>query len=316
MEFVLVIVTIVSLSLAVAMAALGWRLIRDNRARSAARVEALEALAAETPMPIAEAAPRARFSTIEDDLEPAMRPAARMATPAPIAAVEAPVVAPRPTQVADVRIPHDVRPPARSTFAPEPVRSMFGQETAMRPEPMFGGAEEKGAPSRRWVALAGVAAVMAVLTLTIYAISRPSAISSFFAPRVSAEAASTVTAQPLELISLKHSTDPDGSFNVVGLVQNPANGKPFQKVVAVLYLFAPDGSYFATGRAALDVPLEPGAESPFAIHVANVGKVGRYRVGFRLEDGAVVAHVDRRGQPLERTTDATEAPRALNTKGN
>lgn len=298
MEFVLVIVTIVSLSLAVAMAALGWRLIRDNRARSAARVEALEALAAETPMPVADIAPRARFSTIEDEPEPAVRPA------------------PRPAPVADVRIPQDVRPPARPTFGQEPVRAMFGQESRISPEPMFGGAEEKGAPSRRWVALAGVAAVMAVLTLTIYAISRPGAIGSFFAPRVSAEAASTVTAQPLELLSLKHSTDPDGSFSVIGLVQNPANGKPFQKVVAVLYVFAPDGSYFASGRATLEVPLEPGAESPFAIHVPNVGKVGRYRVGFRLEDGAVVAHVDRRDQPIEGTTDATEPARALSTKGN
>ena len=293
MEFVLVIVTIVSLTLAIAMAALGWRLIRDGRARSAARVEALEALAAETPIPDVAVAPRARFATLDDAPEPPMRPAPR---PVPVAAV------------AEVRIPQDVRPPARA---------MFGQEsTIVSPEPMFGGAEEKGAPSRRWVALAGVAAVMAVLTLTIYAISRPGAIGSFFAPRVSAEAASTVTAQPLELLSLKHTTDPDGSFSVIGLVQNPAKGKPFQKVVAVLYLFAPDGSYFASGRAALEGSLEPGAESPFAIRVSNVGKVGRYRVGFRLEDGAVVAHIDRRGQPIEGTTDATTPPRALSTKGN
>ena len=300
MELVLVIVTIVSLTLAIAMAALGWRLIRDSRARSAARVEALEALAAEMPLAEAVPVPRARFSTIDDAPEPAVRPA-----PRPV-----PVPAPVPVQAADVRIPQDVRIPARAMFGEEPTVS------SLSPEPMFHGAVESGAPSRRWVALAGVAAVMAVLTLTIYAISRPGVIGHFFAPRVSAEAASTVTAQPLELLSLKHSTDSDGSFNVVGLVQNPANGKPFQRVVAVLYLFAPDGSYFASARAALEGPLEPGAESPFAIHVANVGKVGRYRVGFRLEDGAVVAHVDKRGQPIEGTTDATEPPRALSTKGN
>lgn len=302
MEFVLVIVTIVSLTLAIAMAALGWRLIRDSRARSAARVEALEALASETP--VADLAPRARFLTIEDDvtdLPIRTTPAARPRVAAAIAPGE-----------------RSASPRERSGDPGVPASERGGGFAGAKPpdQAMFRGVEEKGAPSRRWVALAGVAAVMAVLTLIVYAISRPAAIGSFFAARVSAEAASTVTAQPLELISLKHSTDPDGSFSVVGLVQNPANGKPFQKVVAVLYLFAPDGSYFASGRGVLDVPLEPGAESPFAIRVPNVGKVGRYRVGFRLEDGAVVAHVDRRGQPIEGTTAATDPPRALSTKGN
>ena len=49
------------------------------------------------------------------------------------------------------------------------------------------------------------------------------------------------------------------------------------------------------GRAPLDfATLAPGDESPFVLGVPVSGTVARYRVGFRSEDGRVIAHIDRR----------------------
>jgi hypothetical protein len=114
----------------------------------------------------------------------------------------------------------------------------------------------------------------------------------------------------LELLSLRHSLDANGAFTVTGLVQNPGDGLATRQIVAVVYLFDRDGNYFAGGKAALDVAaLRPGDESPFVVHIPSIGRVSRYRVGFRSEEGGVVAHVDRRGQlPTGMTGDAIDAP--------
>lgn len=51
METTLMIVTIIALALALGMSGLAWRLLRDNRHRTAARVQALQQLAEEeTPL--------------------------------------------------------------------------------------------------------------------------------------------------------------------------------------------------------------------------------------------------------------------------
>jgi hypothetical protein len=64
-----------------------------------------------------------------------------------------------------------------------------------------------------------------------------------------------------------------------------------------VYLFDNTGAYFATGRADLEFRgLRPGEESPFTVKIPETTGVGRYRVGFRREDGSVIAHVDKRGQ--------------------
>ena len=47
MEFLLIGVTVVSLGLAIVMSVVAWKLLRTERQRSAARVEALDALAEE-----------------------------------------------------------------------------------------------------------------------------------------------------------------------------------------------------------------------------------------------------------------------------
>jgi hypothetical protein len=40
--------------------------------------------------------------------------------------------------------------------------------------------------------------------------------------------------------------------------------------------------------------LAPGDESPFVVAVPVTEAVARYRIGFRGEDGRVIAHIDKR----------------------
>lgn len=175
---------------------------------------------------------------------------------------------------------------------------------------MFTAANEPHAPNRRWVALATAAIVMALLIGGGYLLLKPAALDA--SATVAAAPTSTTptrartspTAAPLELLSLKHVNDA-GTFTITGLVQDPADGEPLSHVTAVVYLFDGDGAYFATGRAALEFTgLRPGEESPFLVKIPTTARVARYRVGFRRDDGSVIAHVDRRGQaPSGMTTE-------------
>jgi hypothetical protein len=177
---------------------------------------------------------------------------------------------------------------------------------------MFSATDEPKAPSRRWLALAAVAVVMAALVGTMYMVFKPatvgaasslgaeSAASSLTSPSPAASGATSVSqalqSRPIELLSLKHTVE-GSTFSLVGLVVNPIDATPLTHVVAVVYLFDKDGAYFASGKAELEFSgLRPGEESPFKIRIPNVGQIGKYRVGFRREDGSVIAHVDKRGQ--------------------
>ncbi len=114
---------------------------------------------------------------------------------------------------------------------------------------------------------------------------------------------SSRSAAPLELLSLSHRAEANGQFVVTGLVQNRSAGRLAPNLVAVVYLFDQDGQYFATGKASLEfASLPPGDESPFVVRIPAAAKVSRFRVGFRQQDGGVVPHADRRGQPIEGTT--------------
>jgi hypothetical protein len=122
---------------------------------------------------------------------------------------------------------------------------------------------------------------------------------------VGAFASVAVSPSPLELVSLSHRREPGGDFVVTGLVRNPVDGRATQGLVAVVYLFDAEGQYFTSGKSPIDVSaLAPGDQSPFLIRLSNIAKVSRYRVGFRLGDDGVYAHVDRRGAPLVGTTAA------------
>ncbi|HEY6358118.1 MAG TPA: hypothetical protein VIX35_07730, partial [Vicinamibacterales bacterium] len=174
-----------------------------------------------------------------------------------------------------------------------------------REAPLFASPATTYAPNRL-VVVAAVAIVMLASAGTVYALYRPSAAAKHADPE-SLVPAGTV---PLELLSLSESTDPAGTFTVTGLVGNPAGGRTAQGVVAVVYLFDGNGRYFATARAGIDLPsLAAGDQSPFVVNVPHGSAAIRYRIGFREPDGAVVAHVDRRGQVIEGTTEGGAAPR-------
>lgn len=252
METTLMIVTIIALALALGMSGVAWRLLRDNKHRTAARVHALQQLAEEEAPVDAE------------DWDMGFAASVPTNRPSP-----------------DIVFGATVAPPA--------------------------------APPRRWLAIAAVGVVMAALVSGVYAVYRPaiaagtgeSSLDSAAPPAVR-----TGAPRPIELLSLRHQAEGDGTFTITGLVQNPIEGHAVRKVMAVAYLFDREGNYFASGKASLDFTmLQPGDESPFVIRVPGVSRVSRYRVGFRSEGGGIVAHVDRRGQlPGGTTGDAVGAP--------
>ena len=173
--------------------------------------------------------------------------------------------------------------------AEEPVPELFAQ-----PEHL---------PAGRWLKRLGAVAAIAacgVLPYAMYSMGVFEAIAS---------AAPSAGGRPIELLSLRHAADDVGGFTVTGLVQNPLGGRKTKDVIAVVYLFDDGGRILATGRAPLDVStFQPGEESTFVVVIPKAKGVGKYRVGFRLADGGVVAHIDRRGEPPVGTSEDAVGP--------
>jgi hypothetical protein len=153
-------------------------------------------------------------------------------------------------------------------------------------------------PESRWQARMAVALALAACAAVPYALYQMGVFSAI------ATAAPAGQAVPLELLSLRHMVDDHGSFTVTGLVQNPSGGRKTTGLVAVVYLFDDAGRFMATGRAAVDVPsLQAGEEASFTVSIPKMTGVSKYRVGFRLAEGGVIGHVDRRSQPPTETTE-------------
>jgi hypothetical protein len=195
-------------------------------------------------------------------------------------------------------------------FEPEPVlqERAFQTPTFATIEPAFSAmAERETPPTRRLMAVAVVIVFMAVGAASVYGLyGDGTALNNERAglPRRSPAGAKAGEIAPLELVSLSHRTEAD-DFIVAGLVQNPADGQTASSVMAVVYVFNAQGEYFASGKATLEfAPLAPGAESPFVVRLPKTPGVTRFRVGFRAQDGAVVAHVDKRGQPIAGTSQS------------
>ena len=244
MDTLLIIVTGLSLAMAIAMAAVVMKLLRDERLRSDARVAALS------------------------DMAGGLRPGA-----------------------ADFRLQPDVGPRARGV-------TRFA-DLALRPDPpgvagvadLFAEPERSSPWGRRLAVIATLAAV--VLTTAFVLIERETGEG-----QSAGMSAAAVAAAPLELLSLRHTQEAE-RLTITGLVQNPRGAAPLTRVVATAFAFGPDGTFLASGRAPLDfTTLGAGDESPFVVTVPATGAIARYRVGFRAEDGSVIAHVDRRSDTL------------------
>ena len=193
-------------------------------------------------------------------------------------------------------------------FEPEPVlqERAFQTPTFASIEPAFTAtADRETPPTRRLMAVGVVVVFMAIGAASVYGLYGDATEGTSSVTRPSAGAkASRAGAAPLELVSLSHRTEGD-DFVVAGLVQNPDNGRTASSVLAVVYVFNAQGEYFASGKTTLEfAPLAPGAESPFTVRLPKTTGVTRFRVGFRAQDGAVVAHVDKRGQPLAGTSQS------------
>ncbi len=241
MELTLWMILVGALALAVAMAALAWRLLRGDRQRTDTRAAMLRHLA----------------------LEPEV----------------------------DHQVAHEVAPELR-------------WQDATMPPPVFATVSRTVAPARSWMAIVVVVLFMALGAGTVYGLYGPitTRVAQGNKSPAPERAARAADAPPLELLSLSHRIE-ETDFVVTGLIQNPRDGRPAPPVMAVVYVFNAQGDYFASGKAALEfATLAPGAESPFVVRLPKITGVNRFRVGFRSVDGAVVAHVDRRGQPIEGTT--------------
>jgi type II secretory pathway pseudopilin PulG len=275
MEILLLAITVVSVLLAAVMAYTAWRLANENRARSASRVAALVAAAADERNAAAEPTIERPISRpIERPVEPIAVNDARPALwRSPAVAPERPVF--RRSPAADLPLAQAAPPDLGETFL----------GTAVKPS---GGGGQRG--------LAIAAAVLFVgLVTTGYFVMFGGDGSS------GATAAHAVsTEHPLELVSLGHQRR-NASLALTGLVRNPSNGQPVEQLSAVAFLFDREGRFVTSAKADVDFrKLTPGDESPFVITVDAPATVARYRVSFRTEAG-VVPHVDRRGQePIAR----------------
>ena len=315
MELLIISIVLGSLLLAVFMSVVAWRLLRDGRTRSSARVAALEALALsesadpddlDVPPVRVRARPLDYDDPIDeiDEIDEVDAPAQAFDEPGDVDAAGNREdfgsdadwdLAIRPAHLEEAepesaRVRLTVHPPV-----PAGGRRPRRRAAAIRADLFASALAEPLRPRRQGLAAVFMAVAVLVLgTGAVYALRSAPSLADV-ARRITGPNAASI--QPLELLSLKHGSDPTGTFTVTGLVQNPVEGASLTNIVAVVYLFDAEGRYFASGRAVIERSLfRPGEESPFVVEVPRAGLVSRYRVGFRFEDGGVVAHVDHRGE--------------------
>lgn len=252
-------------TLAIGLAAVLAKLVRQERQRSDARVSMLTSLAAE-PAPSMPATPMTPMAT------PMVRPPVRLEPRR-----RAPQAARRPAvpAAADIEIFRDA--PAGEAAAPA-MPDLF--------EP---------APARAGGALLYVFAA-AVVMVALIAFSFRWAVSAPGAPTAeTTQAVAAAVAQPLSLVSLGHEQHPDATLVISGIVRNPPDSIARERLFVVASLVDAAGVLIASARAPLDfTTLAPGDESPFVVRVAGASGVARYRIGFRDAEGRSVGHVDRR----------------------
>ena len=268
MTFLLV-VTLTSMLLAAIMSVIAWRISRDERRRSEARVAALAA-----EIHGGAAAPVAAQSGVGRRAEIVIRDESPR-----LKSVPAPQRAPRQWDDELPLRPIGGAPPGANLFAGQPARS--GSRSAA-------------------VIGAGAFVLGTAIALAIVVSGGSSSVTRQASPPTPAKgvspegpAAAAPAPVPLELVALGHERDGD-RLTVRGVVRNPASGAARDRVTAVVFLFNRDGGFLASGRATVESPtLPPGGESTFVVTIPGASDVGRYRVSFRTDD-RILPHVDRR----------------------
>jgi hypothetical protein len=303
MDIILLVLTVISLVLAFVMSVAAWRLVHAERARSAARVSALAAAAADFSSELADQQPARAESVVAREpvvareavnaREAVMaREAAALKDSRPAAPWAPARVSMFPLETDDLRRSH-----ASDRLREAPVEvSRKAEPHAPLSDSFLGGAVAVPTSGGRQRGLAYAAVVLFLVIVTGAYFTLFDDASS----HVSAAGSAGATAAPLELVSLRH--ERQGSrLSITGLVRNPARGSAAEHLAAVVFLFDQQSAFLTSARADIDVTkLTPGDESPFVIALDAPANVARYRVSFRSDEG-VVPHVDRRGQePIAR----------------
>src|SRR5688572_7051085 len=276
MDTLLLGITVVSLIAALVMSVTAWRLMRDEKRRSAARIAALSV---------------ASFESIES-AEPADSISLRTAARGAVAAdqfAELPIAEPKVEQRV-ARAPWKPAAPIAPLAADETpdltaARTGFLGSTAI---------ERDNGGRQRFLAIAAFVLFAMLSGGLVWMMSGPEGTS----------AVAVGPNSPLELVSLTHARQ-NQKLAVSGLVRNPASGKPIEHLSAVVFLFDRMGTFVTSSRANVDfLKLGAGDESPFVVALDAPATVARYRVSFRTDDG-IVPHIDRRGAavaPVETET--------------
>ncbi len=255
MDTLLLGITIVSLIVALVMSVTAWRVMRDEKTRSAARIAALAAAATDDETPVA--MPKVEKPIGRAPWAPA---------PPSFASFDS----------TESAVPADsvsLRTPPK----PEAELSHASGFLGVAPVERDGGGRQKS------LAFAAAALFVILSGGLAWMMSGPEGTSPV---AVGPNA-------PLELVSLSHARQ-NQKLAVSGLVRNPAAGQPVERLSAVVFLFDRMGTFVASSRAHVDfLKLGAGDETPFVVSIDAPPTVARYRVSFRTEEG-VVPHIDRR----------------------
>ena len=265
MDTLLLGITVLSLVVALVMSVTAWRLMRDEKQRSAARIAALATAASDDV--IEEPFPDVRSAT-ETPKAPWTRAPFHSTASAERASFDS-------IESADTADSLSLRMPREKP------------DTSVSHAPVFGAVTEERTSGGGQRSLAIAAAVL-------FVVLSGGLVWMMAGPEGTTPVAVGPNA-PLELVSLSHARQ-DDKLAVSGLVRNPASGQPVEKLSAVVFLFDRMGTFVTSSRAHVDfLKLGAGDESPFVVSIDAPATVSRYRVSFRTDDG-VVPHIDRRGE--------------------
>ena len=261
MEFALATVTLLSLIMTGAMGIVTWRLVREERRRSAARLAALASeLQRGRPAPPREPDPMAK---------PAVT-AARQTKP--LARSGPPATPSHPPIDVTIREREDLSPAVPVVGAGAPTGGLFGAPV------------QSTSGFTSLFAWFGAAAALIVAFV--------SAVILAFPDRDRDRVAEGPELVPVELLALEH--DRQGSFLAIsGSIRNPPEAAEARQLAVMAMAFDRDGAMVASGRAPVEGDtLLPGTETVFEVSLP-AERIARYRVSF-VTDEATVPHVDRR----------------------
>ncbi len=269
MDVALATVTVISLTMALAMGVVTWRLVREERRRSDARVATLMAELERSHRPnvgpVERNVPRARN----------VSPSVRTAAPSPLRDRTGPAIPTAgPVRAAGVSVTPPVRmPPALSR--------LFATLT--------------GSPTLRGPFLATAAATVVVAAVSFAMLSGGTPADP-----------GTGTPEPIELLSLAHAKEGE-YLAITGSLRNPSGGIERGQLSVMATVFDRDGTVVGTGQTPLPVAvLPPGSETPFSISLSDADRINRYRISF-MQGQTSVPHVDRR-RPSDQARSAPPPP--------